>query len=257
MAINLKSQQEIDLMRTAGQLAAEVLDVVTPFVVPGVSTEELDKICFKHITEVQKAVPANVGYRGYEKTICASVNQVICHGIPSPNKILKDGDIINIDVTVLKDGWHGDTSKMFLVGKTQPHNERLVKVTQECLYKAIEVVRPGARLGDIGAVIQQHAEQNHYSVVEDYCGHGIGKVYHDEPQVLHYGKFGTGLELKAGMCFTIEPMINQGKKHTKLLSDGWTVETKDGRNSAQWEHTIAVTEQGFEVLTQRSEENFA
>ncbi len=257
MAINLKSQQEIDCMRTAGQLAAEVLDVVTPFVLPGVSTEELDKICFKHITEVQKAVPANVGYRGYEKTICASVNQVICHGIPSANKILKDGDIINIDITVLKDGWHGDTSKMFLVGKTQPHNERLVKVTQECLYKAIEVVRPGARLGDIGAVIQQHAEQNHYSVVEDYCGHGIGKVYHDEPQVLHYGKFGTGLELKAGMCFTIEPMINQGKKHTKLLSDGWTVETKDGRNSAQWEHTIAVTEQGFEVLTQRSEENFA
>lgn len=257
MAINLKSQQEIDCMRTAGQFAAEVLDVVTPFVEPGVSTEELDKICFKHITEVQKAVPANVGYRGYEKTICASVNQVICHGIPSPNKILKDGDIINIDVTVLKDGWHGDTSKMFLVGKTQPHNQRLVKVTQECLYKAIEVVRPGARLGDIGAVIQQHAEQNHYSVVEDYCGHGIGKVYHDEPQVLHYGKFGTGLELKAGMCFTIEPMINQGKKHTKLLSDGWTVETKDGRNSAQWEHTIAVTEQGFEVLTQRSEENFA
>ena len=257
MAINLKSQQEIDCMRTAGQLAAEVLDVVTPFVVPGVSTEELDKICFKHITEVQKAVPANVGYRGYEKTICASVNQVICHGIPSANKILKDGDIINIDVTVLKDGWHGDTSKMFLVGKTQPHNERLVKVTQECLYKAIEVVRPGARLGDIGAVIQKHAEQNHYSVVEDYCGHGIGKVYHDEPQILHYGKFGTGLELKAGMCFTIEPMINQGKKHTKLLSDGWTVETKDGRNSAQWEHTIAVTEQGFEVLTKRSEENFA
>lgn len=257
MAINLKSQHEIDCMRTAGQLAAEVLDVVTPFVVPGVSTEELDNICFKHITEVQKAVPANVGYRGYEKTICASVNQVICHGIPSLNKILKNGDIINIDVTVLKDGWHGDTSKMFLVGKTQPHNERLVKVTQECLYKAIEVVRPGARLGDIGAVIQQHAEQNHYSVVEDYCGHGIGKVYHDEPQVLHYGKFGTGLELKAGMCFTIEPMINQGKKHTKLLSDGWTVETKDGRNSAQWEHTIAVTEQGFEVLTQRSEENFA
>ena len=257
MAINLKSKHEIDCMRTAGQHAAEVLDVVTPFVVPGVSTEELDNICFKHITEVQKAVPANVGYRGYEKTICASVNQVICHGIPSANKILKDGDIINIDVTVLKDGWHGDTSKMFLVGKTQPHNERLVKVTQECLYRAIEVVRPGARLGDIGAVIQQHAEQNHYSVVEDYCGHGIGKVYHDEPQVLHYGKLGTGLELKAGMCFTIEPMINQGKKHTKLLSDGWTVETKDGRNSAQWEHTIAVTEQGFEVLTQRSEENFA
>ena len=257
MAINLKSQHEIDCMRTAGQLAAEVLDVVTPFVLPGVSTEELDNICFKHITEVQKAVPANVGYRGYEKTICASVNQVICHGIPSPNKILKDGDIINIDVTVLKDGWHGDTSKMFLVGKTQPHNERLVKVTQECLYKAIEVVRPGARLGDIGAVIQQHAEQNHYSVVEDYCGHGIGKVYHDEPQVLHYGKFGTGLELKAGMCFTIEPMINAGKRQVKLLPDGWTVITKDRKLSAQWEHTILCTEEGYEVLTLRTEERQA
>ena len=256
MAINLKSQQEIDCMRTAGQLAAEVLDVVTPFVVPGVSTEELDNICFKHITEVQKAVPANVGYRGYEKTICASVNQVICHGIPSENKILKDADIINIDVTVLKDGWHGDTSKMFLVGKTQPHNERLVKVTQECLYKAIEVVKPGAHFGDIGAVIQEHAEKNHYSVVEDYCGHGIGQVYHEEPQVLHYGKAGRGLEIKEGMCFTIEPMINQGSKYTKLLSDGWTVETKDGRNSAQWEHTLAVTESGVEVLTKRSEESF-
>ena len=256
MAINLKSQHEIDCMRTAGQLAAEVLDVVTPFVVPGVSTEELDNICFKHITEVQKAVPANVGYRGYEKTICASVNQVICHGIPNQNKILKDNDIVNIDVTVLKDGWYGDTSKMFLVGKTQPHNEKLVSVTQECLYKAIEIAKPGITLGDIGHVIQSHAEKNHYSVVEDYCGHGIGEVYHEDPQVLHFGKPGTGIELVEGMCFTIEPMINQGTKYTKILSDGWTVETKDGRNSAQWEHTIAITSNGCDVLTKRDEERF-
>ena len=235
MKINLKNQEQISQMRIAGQLAAEVLEMITPFVVPGVSTEDLDKRCYDFIVNEQKAIPANVGYNGFEKTICSSVNQVICHGIPSNKKILKDGDILNIDVTVIRDGWHGDTSKMFLVGKTQPHNERLVKVTQECLYKAIDVVKPGAHLGDIGAVIQEHAEKNHYSVVEDYCGHGIGQVYHEEPQVLHYGKTGRGLEIKEGMCFTIEPMINQGSKHTKLLSDGWTVETKDGRNSAQWE----------------------
>ena len=256
MAINLKSQQEIDRMRTAGQLAAEVLDVVTPFVIPGMSTEELDNICFKHITEVQKAVPANVGYRGYEKTICASVNQVICHGIPNENKILKDNDIVNIDVTVLKNGWYGDTSKMFLVGKAQPHNEKLVSVTQECLYKAIEIAKPGMTLGDIGHVIQTHAEKNHYSVVEDYCGHGIGKVYHEDPQVLHFGTPGMGIKLVEGMCFTIEPMINQGTKYSKILSDGWTVETKDGRNSAQWEHTIAITSNGCDVLTKRDEERF-
>ena len=248
-------KEAFEKTKIAGSIAACALDEVNKIIKPGISTNEIDKICYEFIND-NKAYSAPLFYRGFPKSCCTSTNHVVCHGIPS-DKILKDGDIINIDVTVLKDGWHGDTSKMFLVGKTQPHNERLVKVTQECLYKAIEVVRPGARLGDIGAVIQQHAEQNHYSVVEDYCGHGIGKVYHDEPQVLHYGKFGTGLELKAGMCFTIEPMINQGKKHTKLLSDGWTVETKDGRNSAQWEHTIAVTEQGFEVLTQRSEENFA
>ena len=241
-------------MRIAGKLASEVLEMIEPFVVPGVSTGELDKRCFDFITNVQKAIPANVGYRGYEKTICSSVNQVICHGIPDKNKILKNGDILNIDVTVIKDGWHGDTSKMFLVGKCQPHNERLVKVTQECLYKAIKLVKPGAYLGDIGHIIQKHAESNYYSVVEDYCGHGIGTIYHEEPQVLHYGIPNTGIQLKEGMCFTIEPMINQGSKYTKSLSDGWTVETKDGRNSAQWEHTLAVTNNGVEVLTKRAEE---
>ena len=256
MKINLKTNDQIAQMRIAGKLAAEVLEMITPLVVPGVSTEELDRICHDYIVDNQQSIPANVGYNGFEKTICSSVNQVICHGIPSEKKILKDGDILNIDVTVIRNGWHGDTSKMFLVGKTQPHNERLVRVTQECLYKAIEVVKPGAYLGDIGAVIQEHAQKNHYSVVEDYCGHGIGQVYHEDPQVLHYGKKGTGLRLEEGLTFTIEPMINQGTKYTKVLSDGWTVETEDGRNSAQWEHTLAVTSNGVEVLTQRSEESF-
>ena len=255
MKINLKTKDEVSQMRVAGKLAAEVLDMITPHVIAGVSTGELDQRCYDYIVNHQKSIPANVGYNGFEKTICASVNQVICHGIPSENKILQDGDILNIDVTVIRDGWHGDTSKMFLVGKAQPHNQRLVRVTQECLYKAIELVRPGAFLGDIGAAIQEHAEKNYYSVVEDYCGHGIGQVYHEDPQVLHYGKAGTGLQLKEGMCFTIEPMINQGSKYTKLLRDGWTVETKDGRNSAQWEHTLAVTSTGVEVLTKRSEES--
>ena len=256
MKINLKTNDQISQMRIAGKLAAEVLEMITPLVVPGVSTEELDRICHDYIVDNQQSIPANVGYNGFEKTICSSVNQVICHGIPSEKKILKDGDILNIDVTVIRNGWHGDTSKMFLVGKTQPHNERLVKVTQECLYKAIEIVKPGAYLGDIGAIIQEHAQKNHYSVVEDYCGHGIGQVYHEDPQVLHYGKKGIGLRLEEGLTFTIEPMINQGTKYTKVLSDGWTVETKDGRNSAQWEHTLAVTSNGVEVLTQRSEESF-
>ena len=256
MKINLKTNDQIAQMRVAGKLAAEVLEMITPCVVPGISTGELDRICHDYIVDTQKSIPANVGYNGFEKTICSSVNQVICHGIPSENRILKDGDILNIDVTVIRDGWHGDTSKMFLVGKTQPHNERLVKVTQECLYKAIEVVKPGAYIGDIGAVIQEHALKNHYSVVEDYCGHGIGQVYHEDPQVLHYGKKGIGLRLEEGLTFTIEPMINQGTKYTKVLSDGWTVETEDGRNSAQWEHTLAVTSNGVEVLTQRSEESF-
>ncbi len=254
MKISIKSLNDIEKMKVAGKLAAEVLDMITPYVIPGISTGELDKLCYEHIVNVQNAIPANIGYKGYEKTICSSINQVICHGIPDNNKTLKDGDILNIDVTVIKDGWHGDTSKMFLVGKCAPHNERLVKVTQECLYKGIEVVKPGAYLGDIGHAIQRHAMENHYSVVEDYCGHGIGKVYHEEPQVLHYGKVGTGIEIKEGMCFTIEPMINQGTKYCKTLNDGWTVVTKDGRNSAQWEHTIAVLENGVEILTKRNEE---
>ena len=255
MNISIKSSKDIDKMRIAGRLAAEVLEMITPYVKPGISTGELDSICYEHIVNAQGAVPANVGYKGYEKTICSSINQVICHGIPNNEKYLKNGDILNIDVTVIKDGWHGDTSKMFLVGKCAPHNERLVKITQECLYKGIEVVRPGAYLGDIGNAIQKHAESNYYSVVEDYCGHGIGTVYHEEPQVLHYGKSGTGIKLEEGMCFTIEPMINQGTKYCKTLKDGWTVETKDGRNSAQWEHTIVVTENGSEILTKRSEES--
>ena len=252
----IKTSEEIEKMREAGKLAAEVLEMISPLVKPGISTGELDRICHDFIVNEQKAIPANIGYRGFQHTICSSVNQVVCHGIPDFTRVLKDGDILNIDVTVIKEGWHGDTSKMFLVGKTQAHNERLVKVTQECLYRAIEVVKPGAFLGDIGYEIQTHAEKNHYSVVEEYCGHGIGEIYHEDPQVLHYGESKTGMELKEGMCFTIEPMINIGTKFTKSLIDGWTVETKDGRNSAQWEHTITVTSNGYEVLTKRSEEIF-
>ncbi|MFL2701128.1 MAG: type I methionyl aminopeptidase [Gammaproteobacteria bacterium] len=254
MKISIKSEKEINKMRVAGRLAADVLEMITPYVIPGISTGELDKICYEYIINVQNAIPANVGYKGYEKTICSSVNQVICHGIPDNNKILKNGDILNIDVTVIKDGWHGDTSKMFLVGECAPHNKRLVKVTQECLYKGIDAVKPGAFFGDIGHAIQKHAEKNYYSVVEDYCGHGIGTVYHEEPQILHFGKKGTGIKIQEGMCFTIEPMINQGVKYSKTLRDGWTVETKDGRNSAQWEHTIAVSKSGAEVLTKRNDE---
>ena len=220
-------------MRVAGNLAAKVLDMITDHVKPGVSTGELDDLCREFIIHELNAIPANIGYKGFQHTICASLNNVICHGIPSHKKLLKEGDILNIDVTVIKDGWHGDTSKMFIVGKTQPHNERLVKITQECMYLGIKEVKPGARLGDIGAAIQSHAEKNFYSVVEDYCGHGIGKIYHEEPQVLHYGQRHEGLELKEGMCFTIEPMINLGGYQTKLLNDGWTVVTKDGRLSAQ------------------------
>ncbi|MBL32699.1 MAG: type I methionyl aminopeptidase [Gammaproteobacteria bacterium] len=254
MKISIKSENEINKMRVAGRLAADVLEMITPYVIPGISTGELDKICYEYIVNVQNAIPANVGYKGYEKTICSSVNQVICHGIPDNNKILKNGDILNIDVTVIKDGWHGDTSKMFLVGECAPHNKRLVKVTQECLYKGIDAVIPGAFFGDIGHAIQKHAEENYYSVVEDYCGHGIGTVYHEEPQILHFGKKGTGIKIQEGMCFTIEPMINQGVKYSKTLRDGWTVETKDGRNSAQWEHTIAVRKNGAEILTKRNDE---
>ena len=256
MTIQLRSADDIAKMRVAGRLAAEVLELIGQYVVPGVSTEELDKICHDHIVDMQKAIPACLGYRGFPKSVCTSVNQVVCHGIPSPKKILKNGDIINIDVTVIKDGWFGDTSKMYTVGDVAPHAQRLIDISQECLYKAIDMVRPGIRLGDIGHVIQTHAEANYYSVVRDFCGHGIGMEFHEEPQVLHYGKPDTGLVLEEGMTFTIEPMINAGKYSTKMKSDGWTVETRDGRLSSQWEHTMVVTSTGVEVLTARHEEPY-
>lgn len=256
MAVIIKTPVEIEKMRVAGRKAAEVLEYITPFVEAGISTGQLDELCHRYITEVQRAIPAPLNYKGFPKSICTSVNQVVCHGIPSEKKVLKSGDIINIDITVIVDGYHGDTSKMFFIGKPASHAERLVRVTQECLYKGIELVKPGVRLGDIGHVIQQHAEANYYSIVEDYCGHGIGTVFHEDPQVLHYGTPGTLLELKEGMTFTIEPMVNAGKSSTKLKSDGWTVETRDGRLSAQWEHTLAVTANGVEVLTARQEESF-
>lgn len=255
MAVSIKSEEEFARMRVAGAMAAEVLEMIRPHVVPGVTTGELDRICHDYITDTLDAVPAPLNYNGFPKSICTSVNDVVCHGIPSDTKKLRDGDIVNIDVTVIKDGYHGDTSIMVGVGNTPSHAERLVRITQECLYRAIGIVRPGARLGDIGHIIQQHAEGNYYSVVREYCGHGIGAVFHEDPQVLHYGRPGTGLELKPGMAFTIEPMINAGKRHTKLNTrDGWTVTTRDGRLSAQWEHTLGVTEDGCEIFTRRSDE---
>ena len=249
MAASIKTPEQIEKMRVAGRLAAEVLEMIAPHVKPGVTTEELDRLCHEHIVDVQKAIPANVGYKGFPKTICTSVNHVICHGIPSPGKILKDGDIVNIDVTVIKDGWHGDTSRMYLVGKPDVRAQRLCTVTLEAMMLGIEQVRPGATLGDIGYTIQRHVEANGFSVVREYCGHGIGTVYHEDPQVLHYGQRGTGLKLQEGMTFTVEPMVNAGKPHTRLLPDGWTVVTKDHSLSAQWEHTVAVTKDGFEILT--------
>ncbi|WGL16582.1 type I methionyl aminopeptidase [Microbulbifer bruguierae] len=252
----VKTPEQIAKMRIAGRLAAEVLEMIGEYVVPGVTTEELDRRCHDYIVNVQQAIPACLGYRGFPKSICTSVNEVICHGIPSEAKVLKKGDIINIDVTVIKDGWYGDTSKMYFVGKPAAHAERLVKVTQECLYKAIEIVRPGTTLGDIGHVIQTHAEKNYYSVVKDFCGHGIGDVFHEDPQVLHYGRPGTGQVLEEGMTFTIEPMINAGKPGSRVLRDEWTAVTVDRRLSAQWEHTMAVTSDGVEILTARKEESF-
>jgi len=258
MAVSIKSAEELEKMRVAGRLAAEVLEMIRPQVVPGVTTGELDRICHDYITGTQEAIPAPLNYHGFPRSICTSVNDVVCHGIPSDGKKLKKGDIVNIDVTVIKDGYHGDTSIMVGVGEVAPHAERLVRVTQECLYRAIEIVRPGTQLGDIGAIIQQHAEANHYSVVREYCGHGIGRGFHEDPQVLHYGRRGEGLVLEPGMTFTIEPMINAGRRHTRLnQKDGWTVTTRDGRLSAQWEHTLAVTDDGCEVLTRRSEEPFS
>ena len=255
MSIHLKSPAEIDKMRMAGRLAAEVLEMIGEHVKPGVSTGELDRICHRHIVEKQDAIPAPLNYKGFPKSICTSVNHVVCHGIPSEGKILKNGDIVNIDITVIKEGYHGDTSKMFIVGKAPEHALRLVRVTRECLFKGIEAARPGNRLGDIGHIIQQHGEANHYGIVREYCGHGIGTGFHEDPQVLHYGAPGTGIELRPGMTFTIEPMLNAGTRHTRLSSkDGWTVTTRDRRLSAQWEHTIAILEDGCEVLTLRDEE---
>ena len=255
MAITLKTPDEIEKMRVAGCLAAEVLQVVAPHIKAGVTTEELDRICHDHIVNVQQAIPANVGYRGFPGTVCISVNNVICHGIPSPSKVLKDGDILNIDVTVIKDGWHGDTSRMYVVGTISVMARRLVDVTREAMFRGIRAVKPGATLGDVGHAIQQYAESERFSVVREYCGHGIGKVYHDDPQVLHYGRPGDGLVLKSGMTFTIEPMINEGTRHTKLLPDGWTVVTKDRKLSAQWEHTVVVTDDGVEILTRTPDDD--
>jgi methionyl aminopeptidase len=257
MSITIKTSAEIDKMRVAGRLAAEVLEMIGPFVKSGVTTGELDRICHDYIVNEQQAIPAPLNYNGFPKSICTSINHVICHGIPSDAKALKKGDIVNIDVTVIKDGFHGDTSKMFLVDEVPPHAQRLIDITQECLYKAIAIVKPGIKLGDIGHIIQTHAEANNYSVVREYCGHGIGRIFHEDPQVLHYGKPDTGVTLTEGMAFTIEPMLNAGTRHTKLSkADGWTVTTRDRRLSAQWEHTLVVTPDGCEVLTKRPDEPF-
>ena len=251
MGIILKSRDEVEKMRLAGQLAAEVLHMIRPHVQPGVTTGELDEICHEYITQTQKAIPAPLNYRGFPKSICTSVNHVICHGIPG-EKRLKNGDIVNIDITVIKDSWHGDTSKMFLVGKPTIKGKRISDIAHRSMVTGIELVRPGARLGDIGHAIQKYAEGQGCSVVREYCGHGIGQGFHEEPQVLHYGRQGTGEVLVPGMVFTIEPMINLGRRETKLLPDGWTVLTRDRSLSAQWEHTIAVTDDGHEVLTRLS-----
>ncbi|MDG0980601.1 MAG: type I methionyl aminopeptidase [Halieaceae bacterium] len=258
MSVSIKSPEEFQKMRIAGKLAADVLEMIKPYVKPGVTTGELDNICHQYIVEEQQAIPAPLNYHGFPRSICTSINDVVCHGIPSDTKKLKSGDIVNIDVTVIKDGYHGDTSIMVGVGDIAPHAERLIKVTQECLYKAIDIVKPGATLGDIGAIIQEHAENHYYSVVREYCGHGIGAIFHEDPQVLHYGRKGEGMPLKPGMTFTIEPMINAGKRHTKLnTKDGWTVTTKDGRLSAQWEHTLGVTDTGVEIFTLRSDDTIS
>ena len=247
--VTIKTPAQQDQMRTAGRLAAEVLDMIGPYVVPGVTTDELNARCHEYIVNVQHAVPAPLNYRGFPKSICTSVNHVVCHGIPSPDKRLKQGDIINVDVTVIKDGWHGDTSRMYPVGKIAPSAQRLIDITHEAMWIGIRQVRPGAHLGDIGAAIQGFVEPQHLSIVREYCGHGIGQIFHEDPQVLHYGERGTGVQLLPGMTFTVEPMVNAGKREVKLLSDGWTVVTKDHSLSAQWEHTVLVTEKGYEVLT--------
>jgi methionyl aminopeptidase len=256
MSVEIKSPEAIERMRVAGRLAADVLDMIGAYVAPGITTDELDAICHGYITGVQKAIPAPLNYRGFPKSICTSVNNQVCHGIPG-NKRLKKGDIVNVDITVIKDGYHGDTSKMFFVGEPSVLARRLVNVTREAMLRGIRTVRPGATLGDIGHAIQSFVEAERCSVVREYCGHGIGREFHEDPQILHYGRPGEGMELRPGMCFTIEPMVNAGKRFIKLLPDGWTVVTKDRSLSAQWEHTVLVTEDGFEVLTLRADERAA
>ncbi len=246
--ISLKSPEEQQKLRIAGRLAASVLDMIGDHVAPGVTTEDLDRLCHDYIVEELKAIPANVGYRGFPKTVCTSVNHVVCHGIPNERR-LKNGDILNIDVAVIKDGYHGDTSRMYFVGKPPVLAQRLTETCRNAMWRAIELVRPGAHLGDIGHAIQSLAESDGFSVVREYCGHGIGRVYHEDPQILHYGEPGTGLEITAGMVFTIEPMINAGKRLVRVLPDGWTVVTRDHSLSAQWEHMVLVTPTGHEVLT--------
>lgn len=253
MAVSLKNEQDIAQMRIACRLASEVLDYITAFIKPGITTGELDRLCHEYMVKEQDTVPAPLnyqppGYPPYPKATCISVNDVICHGIPG-DKVLKNGDALNIDVTVIKNGYFGDTSRMFIVGEGSILTRRLVQTTFECMWLGIEQVRPGARLGDIGHAIQRHAEATGFSVVREYCGHGIGTVFHEDPQVVHYGRAGTGLELKAGMIFTIEPMINAGRRDIRTMPDQWTVKTRDRSLSAQWEHTVLVTESGYEVLT--------
>lgn len=254
MTITLKNQQEIDKMRVAGRLAAEVLDMIAPHVKPGVTTGELDRLCHDYIVNIQQAIPACLGYQGFPKSVCISPNEVVCHGIPSDEKKLKAGDIVNIDVTVIKDHFHGDTSKMFFVGKPSVLAERLCKITEESLYLALRAVKPGVSLRQIGKIIQKHVESQGFSVVREYCGHGIGRIFHEAPQVLHYDADDGGVILESGMTFTIEPMINAGDYRIRQMSDGWTVKTKDRSLSAQYEHTIAVTETGCEILTWRKDE---
>lgn len=248
MNVTIKTPSEQDKMRVAGRLAADVLDMIAEYVKAGITTGELNQICHEYIVETQDAIPAPLNYRGFPKSICTSVNHVVCHGIPGERR-LKSGDVLNIDITVIKDEFHGDTSRMFFVGKPGVQAQRLSKVAFEALWLGIEQLGPGKRLGDIGQAIQEHVEKNRCSVVREYCGHGIGRVFHEDPQVLHYGEAGTGMELKAGMTMTVEPMVNAGKRHVRLLPDGWTVVTKDHTLSAQWEHTVLITDTGHEVLT--------
>lgn len=255
--VTIKTADEIARMAVAGRLAARVLEALEAFIVPGITTMDIDAFCERYIVETLDAIPGSKGQYGYPYTVNTSVNHVVCHGWPSASEVLKEGDIVNVDVTVIKNGYYGDTSRMYAVGRISEDAKRLVRVTRECLYDAIRVVRPGATLGDVGHAIQTHAERMGYSVVLEFCGHGIGRQMHESPQVLHVGRSGQGLRLEPGMTFTIEPMINQGRRQVRTLADGWTVITRDGSLSAQFEHTVLVTETGFRVLTLREEEREA